>query len=95
MKKNFKDILNIPLCINSNNNLRNCIFALYIEKDKKYQCQICEEGFYLNESKMCAKEKIISMLNDKLVINNTNNSCMEYYYPLYYFYFTGMKIIKL
>ena len=50
----LKPLLNQTYCINNSedsdtNNLKNCVIALYLEKENKYICHICNEGYFLNK----------------------------------------------
>jgi len=57
----FKSLINQTLCVDNSDNskfnyLKNCIFAFYLEKEDKYLCNVCDDGYYLyKEENKCIK----------------------------------------
>ena len=57
----FKSLINQTLCVDNSDNskfnyLKNCIIAFYLEKEDKYLCNVCDDGYYLyKEENKCIK----------------------------------------
>ena len=97
----YESLLNYTLCIDNKdviekNKLKNCIIAKYIEKDNKYICHICDNGYFLyEETNECIEydEKYNCQYENIGNITNPIYSCKEcrpyyfYYYDYYYYYF--------
>ena len=101
LKNELKNVMNQTLCIdnsgksvkNSNENLKNCIIALFIERENKYICYRCSNGYNLDEeTNLCMKfefnceyEKNGNIYNCTKCLNNYNDyNYYDYYYNNYY-----------
>ena len=57
----LKSLINQTLCIDNSDNskynyLKNCIIAFYLEKEDKYICNVCDNGYFLyKEENKCIK----------------------------------------
>ena len=94
----IKALINQTLCIdNSDKSLNNCLIVKFLDKEKRYVCHLCKEGYFLyEETNQCIQYDNIFNCDYKNIGNKTNpifscKKCQQNYYDrndeYYYNYF--------
>jgi hypothetical protein len=61
IERKLHTLINQTLCIDNSEDskcdcLKYCIIAIYLEKEDKYICNVCDEGYFLNKiTNQCMK----------------------------------------
>ena len=97
----LKSLINQTLCIDNSENskynyLKNCIIAFYLEKEDKYACNVCDDGYFLyKEENKCIKYDENNCEYENIG-NKTNpifscNKCRPNYYDYYNGYYNNYR----
>jgi len=89
----LKSLINQTLCIDNSENskfnyLKNCIIAFYLEKEDKYVCNVCDDGYFLyKEGNRCIKHDD-NCCEYENVGNITNPifSCTKCFFSIFFIY---------
>ena len=94
IERKLHSLINQTLCIDNSedskyNYLKYCIIAIYLEKEDKYICNVCDEGYFLNKiTNQCMKfeENLNCEYENIGNISNPIFSCIKCHSKKYFDY---------